>query len=137
MVINSSAMPSQEIEFILSRQLAEYISTPVALVDHDGKMIYYNESAEHILGVKFNDEGEIESRGWLDRFYEEGNQGKSINVLDLPFIKVLTSRHIIHGEYWMRNLEEINQKVLIVCIPVVGMAQRELGAIVYFNLLQR
>lgn len=130
-------MANQDIEFILARQLAEYLSTPIALVDHDGKMIYYNESAEFILGKKYNESGEIESREWEDRFYTTQEQKEIIKILDLPFIRVLSIRHIIQGEYWMRNFDEINQKVLIVSVPLVGLAQRELGAIIYFNLLQR
>jgi hypothetical protein len=99
-------------------------------------MIYYNESAEFILGKKFNESGEIESREWDERFYDE-NRTKMIKMLDLPFLKVLSGRTIIEGEFWMRSFEEIEQKVRVICIPLVGMAQRELGAIVFLNLLQR
>ncbi|MEP7321436.1 MAG: hypothetical protein ABI761_05930 [Saprospiraceae bacterium] len=130
-------MPSQEIEFILSRQLAEYISTPVVLVDHDGRMIYYNESAEYILGKKYNESGEIESREWDNRFFEDHDRRTTLDMLDLPFVKILSVRHIMQGEFWMRNFEEIEQKVLMICIPLVGLAQRELGALVYLNLIQR
>ena len=129
-------MPNQEIEFILARQLSEYLSSPIALVDHDGRMIYYNESAEFILGKKFNESGEIDSREWDERFYDE-NRTNMIKMLDLPFLKVLSGRSILEGEYWMRSFEEIEQKVRVICIPLVGMAQRELGAIVFLNLLQR
>ena len=129
-------MPNQEIEFILDRQLSEYLSSPIAIVDHDGRMIYYNESAEFILGKKFNESGEIESREWDERFHDE-TKSNMIKMLDLPFLKVLSGRTIIEGEFWMRNFEEIDQKVRFICIPLVGMAQRELGAIVFLNLLQR
>ena len=129
-------MPNQDIEFILARQLSEFLSSPIAIVDHDGRMIYYNESAEFIIGKKFNESGEIESREWDERMYDE-NKINSIKMLDLPFLKVLSGRIIIEGEYWMRNFEEIEQKVRFICIPLVGMAQRELGALVFINLLQR
>ncbi len=129
-------MPNQEIEFILARQLSEFLSSPIAIVDHDGRMIYYNESAEFILGKKFNESGEIESREWDERIYDE-NKTNIVKMLDLPFLKVLSGRTIIEGEYWMRSFEEIEQKVRFICIPLVGMAQRELGALVFLNLLQR
>ena len=129
-------MPNQEIEFILARQLSEFLSSPIAIVDHDGRMIYYNESAEFILGKKFNESGEIESREWDERIYDE-NKTNIVQMLDLPFLKVLSGRTIIEGEYWMRSFEEIEQKVRFICIPLVGMAQRELGALVFLNLLQR
>lgn len=130
-------MPSQEIELILSRQLAEYLSTPIALIDHDGKMIYFNESAGYVLGKHFDENGEIDLRDWNGRIFESENMADSVDVHEISFIKVLSVRHIIQGEYWMRNFEEINQKVVIVCVPLIGLSQREIGAIIYFNLIYR
>jgi PAS domain-containing protein len=130
-------MPNQDIEFILARQLSEYLTSPIAIVDHNGRMIYYNESAEFIIGRKYNESGEVEPRDWDERFYEDEGHGKTIKLLDLPFLKVLSGRSIVQDDYWMRNFEEIEQKVRVICIPLVGMAQRELGALVFFNLIQR
>ncbi len=130
-------MANYPVEFILARQLAEYMSTPIAIVDYDGKIIYYNEPAEYILGKKFNESGEIEYREWDNRFYLEHDRSAPMQVLDIPFISALSNRIILQGEYWMRNFEEVDQKVLIICVPIVGMGHRELGTIVYFNLTQR
>lgn len=128
---------AQDIELILSRQLAEYLTTPIALIDHDGRMIYFNESAGHVLGKHFDENGEVDMREWVGRIFENESMVDGIDIHEIPFIKVLSGRHILQGEYWMRNFEEINQKVMIICIPLIGLSQREIGAIIYFNLIHR
>lgn len=130
-------MPNQPIEFILARQLAEYLITPISIVDENGNTIYYNEPAEHILGKKYNEAGDIEFRAWENRFYPVDDKSSPIPLLDVPFINTASNRKIVEGEYWMRNLEEIEQKVMIICIPLVSMGHRELGTLVYFNLTFR
>ncbi|MEP7266350.1 MAG: PAS domain-containing protein [Saprospiraceae bacterium] len=130
-------MPTNPIEFILARQLAEYLSTPMAIVDANGKTVYYNEPCEYIFGKKYNESGDIENRDWENRFYTVDDRHSSLAVLDIPFVSSLSNRVILQGEYWMRNFEEIEQKVLVICIPIVSMGHRELGTIVYFNLTHR
>ena len=130
-------MASQEIELILSRQLSEYLSVPMALIDHDGKMIYFNEAAGFILGKQFDENGEIDLRDWNGRFFNNESFSDGMDLHEIPFFKVLSMRQLLQGEYSMRNFEEINQKLMIVCVPLVGLAQRELGALIFFNLINR
>src|SRR5262245_1557179 len=53
-------MSQQPVEMILARQLTGYLSVPVILVDTAGTAIFYNEPAERILGVRFEETGRIE-----------------------------------------------------------------------------
>ncbi|HNR06570.1 MAG TPA: hypothetical protein PKM27_04585 [Saprospiraceae bacterium] len=130
-------MSSQDIELILSRQLSEYLAVPMALIDHDGKMVYYNEAAGFILGKHFDEDGEIDLRDWGGRFFNHEGFTESTDLHEIPFFKVLSVRHLVQGEYYMRNFEEINQKLMIVCVPLVGLSQRELGALIFINLVNR
>ena len=50
-------MPNQEIEIILSRQWADNLSIPVFLVDTKGNLLFFNEPAEAILGLRFEETG--------------------------------------------------------------------------------
>ena len=52
-------MSQQSVEMILVRQLAEYLFVPVVVVDTAGTVIFYNEPAERILGVRFEETGRI------------------------------------------------------------------------------
>ena len=48
-------MAQQPIELILFRQLATTLAVPVFLVDERGDLVFLNEAAERLLGVRFDD----------------------------------------------------------------------------------
>jgi PAS domain-containing protein len=45
---------------LLVRQLASYLFVPVLVVDTTGTVVFYNEPAERILGVRFDETGRID-----------------------------------------------------------------------------
>ena len=53
-------MAQQSVEMILVRQLASYLFVPVIVVDTTGTVVFYNEPAERILGVRFEETGRID-----------------------------------------------------------------------------
>jgi PAS domain-containing protein len=53
-------MPQQAVEMILVRQLAGYLYVPVLVLDTTGTVVFYNEPAERILGVRFEETGRID-----------------------------------------------------------------------------
>src|SRR5215475_747057 len=59
----------QSVEMILVRQLASYLYVPVLVFDTMGTVIFYNEPAERILGVRFEETGRID-REEADRLVE-------------------------------------------------------------------
>ena len=54
-------MAQQPLELILLRQLASHLVIPMWMMDEQGNLIYYNASAEGLLGVHFDDVGPINS----------------------------------------------------------------------------
>lgn len=52
-------MSQKEIEVILARHLASYLAMPIFLVDPEGTLVYYNDPAEKILGLRFAETGEV------------------------------------------------------------------------------
>ena len=65
----SNGEPVQRpIELILLRQLASYLDMPIFVVDAEGRLVYYNEPAEPLLGVRFDEVGVMETADWLAAF---------------------------------------------------------------------
>jgi len=56
------------IEIILMRQLASYLAVPILIVDHKLDLLFFNESAEPILGCRFDETGEIRRNEWTRLF---------------------------------------------------------------------
>ena len=57
-----------QIQIILIRQLAGYISVPLFLVDPKGDLLFYNEPAEVILGQRFEETGAMPAETWSKAF---------------------------------------------------------------------
>src|SRR5918996_789492 len=56
---------------ILARELATNMATPVFVVDAEGKLVFYNEAAEGILGEPFDEVGELTRDQWSEAFSPE------------------------------------------------------------------
>ena len=125
-------MSSREIEVILSRQLADSLSTSVFIVDPKGSLIFYNEPAEELLGLTYNESGAMPAKEWSTMFRPEDDQGNAFPVEDLPLVQTLSTELPAHGEFWINNLRGSVYKISVTSFPIMGRPNRFLGAIAIF-----
>jgi hypothetical protein len=59
-------MAQQEIEVILIRQLASYLAMPMVIVNPVGTLLFYNEPAEELLAMRFEETGELTEDEWVN-----------------------------------------------------------------------
>jgi PAS domain-containing protein len=57
-------MGQKPIEIVLLRQLASYLAMPMMIFDVDGNLLFYNEPAEALLGLRFDETGEMPLAEW-------------------------------------------------------------------------
>jgi PAS domain-containing protein len=126
---------SHPIEIILTRQLAEYLSVPLLLVDPKGDLLFYNEPAESILGRRFEDTGGMPAEQWSKSFTALDEHGHAIAPGDLPVMVTLSTRmpahrrvHIVDGDHRSRPVE-------VTSIPIAGLHGDFLGAAALFWVL--
>ena len=126
-------MSSQkEIELILARQLASYLTLPIFLVDPQGNLIYYNEPAEGILGRRFEETGEMPVEIWSTLFKPTDETGKPLVPESLPLVIALTQHRPAHREMWIHGLDEVRRLIEVTAFPINGQAERYLGALAMF-----
>lgn len=126
-------MAYQEIEIILSRQLAEYLSVPVFIVDPEGNLIFYNAPAEMILGKKFGDTGPMTVNEWSQMFFPEYDDGRPFPPEELPLIKTLKEKNLFHGQFWISNLNHVRHQISVSSFPIVSSSNRFLGGMAVFK----
>lgn len=124
------------IEIILARQLAGYLDLAIIIIDPAWSVIYYNESAEHILGRSFDEAGPIPWTAWSNAFHFTDTAGRTIRTEALPLLESLQSRRISHLEFGMRGLDGIARHVAAVGVPLLGDSGRFLGAIAFLQVLE-
>ena len=125
-------MSSREIEVILSRQWADSLSTAVFIVDPEGNLIFYNERAEALLGMRYDETGVMPVSEWSSIFTPKDDEGYVLPAEDLPLVETLTDRRPAHGEFWIRSLKGVDYKISVTSFPIMGRPNRFLGAIAIF-----
>jgi len=125
-------MSPKELEVILSRHLAEYLALPIFIVDPVGDMIYYNEPAEVVLGIRYIETGAMPASEWSTVFLPEDHEGNPIEPRDLPLMIALTEQHPAHKRFWIRGLDGKTRQIELTAIPLIAQADRFLGAFAIF-----
>jgi PAS domain-containing protein len=126
-------MSQQPVEMILARQLTGYLSVPVILVDTAGTAIFYNEPAERILGVRFEETGRIE-REEADRLVEltddpGANPGDTVHPVEVA----LQERRPAHAHRLMlRRSDRVRLQIEVTAYPLIGQEGKLLGAVAMF-----
>ncbi|MGH3018040.1 MAG: hypothetical protein ACRDLU_06675, partial [Gaiellaceae bacterium] len=86
----------KSLTLILARGFASNLSMAISVHDPTGRIVFYNESAEAVFGVKFAETGELSAAEWTARFAPEEADGTAIPLEELPVGFALTERKPAH-----------------------------------------
>ena len=125
-------MSSQQIEIILSRQLADCLSIPIFIVDIRGNLVYYNEPAEGILGIRYEETGFMPVEEWSSLFKPENEKGEPLPAQQLPLVQTLTNHIPAHGQFWIHSLDGKRHLIDVTSYPIIGRPHRFIGATAIF-----
>ena len=125
-------MSQQEIEVILSRHLAECLAMPIFIVNPEGDLIFYNEPAEAILGQSYNETGMMPAKEWSTIFQPLDAEGNPLSPDDLPLIIALKEHHPAHKVFNIHGKDGVLREIEVTAFPLIGQADRFLGALAIF-----
>lgn len=125
-------MVQKPIEVILARQLASCLAVPIFIVDPQGTLVFYNEPAEAILGRRFEETGEMPVGEWGTMFKPTDVDGAPLAPDQLPHVIALAQRQPAHRRFWIVGLDAVRRQIEVTAFPLIGQAQRHLGAIAIF-----
>lgn len=125
-------MAQQEVEVILARHLAEHLALPVFIVDPQGNLIFFNEPAEAVLGLRFGDTGLMPASEWSTMFEPVDHAGSPIAPAELPLVIAMTHSHPAHKAFWIRGLDQKLRQIELTAFPLVGQSGRISGAVSIF-----
>lgn len=125
-------MAGNQIEIILSRQLADSLSIPVFLTDTQGNLLFYNEPAEELLGIRFEETGSLPVEEWSTIFKPQDKDGRILKPQELPLVHTIYKRLPSHGEFWIKNLKGDVHHISVTSYPIIGRPNRFLGAVALF-----
>jgi PAS domain-containing protein len=122
------------IELILLRQLASYLDMPIFVIDGEGRLAYYNEPAEPLLGVRFDQVGTMEMADWLAAFRPGDESGVPLPAHEVPLVVALRERRPVHRELSISGLDGVRRRIGATCLPLSGQGATFIGAVAVFWL---
>jgi PAS domain-containing protein len=125
-------MAQQPIELILLKQWASYLALPIWLVNEVGGLLYYNEPAEGLLGVRFEEAGEIHADQLAEHFRTTRLDGSPFPNGELPIVVALVDRVPSHDVLRVLGLDGVERILAVTAFPVEGQGGRHLGAVAMF-----
>ncbi len=125
-------MSEKEIEVILARHLASYLAVPMFIVDPAGTMIYYNEPAEGLLGLSFQEAGEMPLEDWSTRFEPTDDAGAPFAPEAMPLSIALGQKQTNNARFWICGADNVRRHIEVTAFPLIGQAGRSLGAVAIF-----
>jgi PAS domain-containing protein len=126
-VVGEGAM-GLPIQIILLRQLAGYLSVPLYLADPKGNLLFYNEPAEALIGLRFEETGVMPADTWTSILTPIDEQGQSIPPEELPLMIALTTRRPAHKRFYIHGMNGVRRHIEVAAIPMVGLQGEFLGA---------
>lgn len=125
-------MAQQDVELILVRRWASMLTVPVFLVGAQGDLLYFNESAEPLLGKRFEESGPMPLEELGSIFDARDADGEPIPPSELPLGVALLERKPGHGTIRIRALDGVRRAIGVTAIPLEGQGRRFLGALAIF-----
>jgi PAS domain-containing protein len=130
--VGGGCVVQQPIELILMRELADHLATPIFVVDPDGTLEFYNERAEAILGLRFEETGPMPVAEWASVFSPTDDAGRAMAPEQLPLVMTLRDRVASHGGFWIRGMDGATRRLEVTAVPLLGRDGIFVGAAALF-----
>ena len=69
-VVATITRPQKSLALILARGVAANLSVPISVLDADGNLVFFNEAAEEMHGMTFEEAGELSASEWPNLFVD-------------------------------------------------------------------
>jgi PAS domain-containing protein len=119
------------LELILARNFLTSLSTPGFLVDRDGLLVFYNETAGALLGMSFEDAGQMGPEEWGSAFGPFDEKGEQVPFEELPLTRALRENRPAHARLMIRSLKGQEHNIEASALPIRASDSTS-GAMVFF-----
>ena len=115
-------MPTTQrpIELIQGRSLIASLTTAAFLVDEAGTLLFYNEAAGELLGMPFEEAGEMPPDDWGSRFRPREPGGRELTVEELPLTIALRDGEPGHARMEITGADGRDHQIAVSAIPIRG-----------------
>jgi PAS domain-containing protein len=125
-------MSRNPIEIIVLKQFASCLAIPIFVIGPTGHLLYFNESAEPLLGQRFDEVGDLGLEEWGQLAPTFDEFGEPFKPEKRPLVLALNERRPIHQRLTLQRFDGRSVRVEGTAIPLVATDDRLLGALAVF-----
>jgi PAS domain-containing protein len=107
------------IELILARSLMSSLVTPAFLVDVAATLVFFNDAAAALLGMRFEEAGPMRADEWGTRFARAESR---MPIAELPLLVALNQERPVHRRLRIRAVTGSLHRVEVTAVPIAGSA---------------
>jgi PAS domain-containing protein len=104
----------------MARGFVSNLVTPAFLVGPDGTLVFYNEAAAELLGVRFEEAGPMPAQEWGTRFDPVALDGHELAVEELPLSIALSEGRPAHSAMRIHASTGAERTIEVTAFPIVG-----------------
>jgi PAS domain-containing protein len=116
---------------ILARDLADKLASAVFLVDAEGTLVYFNETAADILGQPFSAAGSMSLEEWSTAF-RAVTDGRELDAEELPLVQALRHQRPAHTQFRITSMDGDSREIAVTALPLFARADEFVGAVAFF-----
>ena len=126
------APPQKDLIIIIAREFASKLATPMFVMDAAGRLVFYNEPAEEILGRTFAEAGEMAADEWPALFAPETPDGAPVGLEQMPAGVALLERRPAHGALRITGLDTRRREISVTAFPLFAHVGDLVGVVAVF-----
>jgi PAS domain-containing protein len=117
---------------ILAREFASNLATPTLIADAEGRLVFYNEAAEGVVGRRFAEVGEVELDEWIASFAPRAPNEVPLPAERRPARIALDERRADHQRYLVTSVDGVEREVEVTAFPLFAHADEFVGIVAIF-----
>ena len=117
---------------ILAREFASNLATPMGITDEQGRLVYFNEAAESIIGTTFAEAGEMPFAEWSAKAAPRTREGELLPPERRPAAIALNERRAAHERLKVTGLDGVEREIAVTAFPLFAHANEFVGMVAIF-----
>ena len=123
---------SKHLVLILASEFASNLATPTAIADDEGRLVFFNEAAEEVLGGRFADTGEVDMDEWTASFSPRTRNGDPLPPERRPARIALNERRSSHEQFRITGRDGVERDVAVTAFPLFAHEDECVGVVAIF-----
>ena len=102
------------------------------IADDQGRLVFFNEAAEEVLGSTFAETGEVPLEDWAARFAPRTLESEPAPLEDRPTGIAFYQRRPAHERFRITSLDGVEREVSVTAFPLFAHADEFVGIVGIF-----